>query len=114
MFFRRVGRAHVPLEFREAHAQGHPATAQVLDIDWTGWESGRQRQSILLSLHPFSLRYRPLKREYQMRLRVARPGEADYETQLAAYLVHDQVPKKGDTISIKVHPHRPEIVVWAQ
>jgi hypothetical protein len=114
MSFRRVDRADVPVEYREAHAQGQPATAKVLEIDWTGWESGRQRGSILLALHAFSLRYRRHKREYQMRLRVTRPGEADYEAQLAAYLVKAQVPNKGDTISVKVHPHHPEVVVWAQ
>jgi hypothetical protein len=114
IFFRRLDRAHVPVEHREAHSHGQAATGKVLAIEQTGWASGRQRRSMTLKIRPFSLRYRHPKREYQMRVRVIRPGESDYEAQLAVYLLHDQVPRMGDTISIKVHPNRPEIVVWAQ
>jgi hypothetical protein len=48
-----------------------------------------------------------------MRVRVMRPGAADYEATLAEFLTGDQVPKKGETIPIKVHPQRPEVMVLA-
>jgi hypothetical protein len=48
-----------------------------------------------------------------MRLRVTRPGEAVYETMMAEFLTAAQVPKRGTTISVKVHPQLREVIVWA-
>jgi hypothetical protein len=96
-------KASSPPEYREAHEQGVLATAQVLEIERTRWRVRRTRN--------FRLQPRPAKREYQMRLRVTRPGEPDYEAWLAEFLTGHQVPKKGAIIPIKVHPQRPEIIV---
>jgi hypothetical protein len=78
----------------------------VLDIETTGWKS-KQGPGV-------SYTWRSVKHEYQMRLRVTRPGEGDYEVMVAEYLTADQVPMKGSTIPIKVHPERPDIVVLSR
>lgn len=105
-FFRRLKLAHSPPEYREAREHGLPATARVLDIKWTRWRSRRNDASLTLPA-------RPTKFEYQMRLLVSRPGETEYETTIAEFLLSDEVPKKGDTIAVKIHPQRPEVIVWA-
>jgi hypothetical protein len=46
-----------------------------------------------------------------MRIRVSRPGQPDYETELAEFLTGDQVPEKGSVISVKLHPRRPDVIV---
>lgn len=99
---RRMARVDSPPEYRYARTNGLPASAMVLDIEWTGFQS-RQRS--------VSFVFWPTKREYQMRLRVTRRGQADYEVQVAEYLTTDQTPEKGATVAVKVHPERPEIVV---
>ena len=106
IFYRRLGRADSPPEYREAREQGLPATAKVLEIKRTHWRVRRTRN--------FRFQQRPAKREYQMRLRVTRPGEPDYEALLAEFLPGGQVPKKGDIIPIKVHPQRPDIIVMVR
>ena len=103
IFYRRLGRVSSPPEFREAREHGHPATAKVLEVTRTRWRTDRYIN--------FSLKIRPRKWEYEIRLRVSRPGEADYEGMVAEYLRADEVPKQGATIPVKVHPQRPEVIV---
>jgi hypothetical protein len=103
IFYRRLGRAHSPPEYREAREHGLPATAKVLEIKRTRWRIERNIN--------FSLKIRPRRWEYEMRLRVTRPGEVDYEGMLAEFLDTEQVPKKGATIPVKVHPQHPEVIV---
>lgn len=103
IFYRRVGRAHSPPEYREAREHGLPATAKVLEIQRTRW---RVEPNI-----SFSLKLRPRRWEYEIRLRVSRPGEADYEGMVAEFMRADQLPKQGATIPVKVHPQRPEVIV---
>ncbi len=105
VFYRRLGRAGSPPEFREAREQGLPATAKVLEIRRTRWRVRRRRT--------FDLQSHPRKFEYEMRLVVTRPGADDYEATLAEFLAGGHIPKKGATIPVKVHPQRPEIIVWA-
>jgi len=102
-FFRRVGEAALPQEYREAAEQGILSTAKVLEIARTRWRIPRRRN--------FRLQVQPTRFEYQMRLRVSKPGEADYEALMAEYLSGAQVPRKGDVIAVKVHPQRPDVIV---
>jgi hypothetical protein len=116
VFFRRFSRAHTPVEVREARASGLPATAKVLEIAPTGWTSGSTRSaslSLTITFRPFAIRPRRRSREYQMRLLISRPDAPDYEAQAAEYLVTEQTPQQGDTIPVKIHPQRPEVVVLA-
>src|SRR5687768_2439706 len=106
LFFRRLGDAAAPPEYREAKANGLPATAKVLEIRQTGWHTKRRTN--------FRLQTTPRRWEYEMRVQVSQPGMPDYEAQLAAYLNGSDVPKKGQVIDIKVHPEQPEVVVIAQ
>jgi hypothetical protein len=106
LFFRRLGDASSPPEYREAKANGVPATAKVLEIRQTRWHTKRRRN--------FRLQTTPRRWEYEMRLKVSRSGMPDYEAELAAYLDGSDVPKKGAIIDIKVHPQHPEVVVMAQ
>lgn len=111
LFFRRIGDASAPPEYHEAEANGLPATAKVLDIKQTRWHTKRRTN---FRLRPsFHLHTTPRRWEYEMRVRVSRPGLPDYEAELADYLEGDEVPKKGDVIDVKVHPQRPEVVVMA-
>jgi hypothetical protein len=102
-FYRRVQRAAWPPEFLVAREQGITATAYVLEVAPTGWHSARGSGT--------SFRWRPVKQEYQMRLRVQGANAGEYEVMIAEYLRAAQVPKAGTTIPIMVHPHRPEVVV---
>jgi hypothetical protein len=106
LFFRRLGDATSPPEYREAKANGLPATAKVLEIQQTRWYTKRRTN--------FRLQTTPRRWEYEMRVRVSQPGLPDYQAQLAAYLEGSDVPKKGDVIAVKVHPQHPEVVVMAQ
>lgn len=103
VFCQRVNRAADPVEYREAHAHGLPATANVLKIERTRWRVRRSRN--------FRLQSRPQRFEYQMRLCVTRDGVADYEADMAEYLAGDDVPERGDVIAVKVHPQHPDVVV---
>lgn len=105
-FFRRLGNATEPPEYREAKANGLSATAKVLEIRQTRWHTPRRTN--------FRLQTTPRRWEYEMRVRISRPGLADYEAELAAYLSGSDVPKKGQIIDVKVHPQLPEVVVMKQ
>lgn len=106
LFFRRLGDATAPPEYREAKASGLTASAKVLEIRQTRWHTKRRTN--------FRLQTTPRRWEYEMRVKVSRPGQPDYEAELATYLKGSDVPKKGDVIEIKVHPQRPEVVVLAR
>ncbi len=101
--FRRISMAGLPQVYREARAQGVPASAKVLEIKRTRWRNPRTRN---LRLQP-----RPLRFEYEMRLRVSREGASDYEAPMAEYLSGAQVPEKGDIIPVKVHPQHPDVII---
>jgi hypothetical protein len=103
VFCWRVGRAHVPTEYREAHSRGVSATATVLAVETTGWRSDRNLN--------FRLETRPRKYEYRIRLCVVRDGAPGYETETAEYLRPAQAPQVGQTVAVAVHPERPEVVV---
>ena len=105
LFFRRIGDASAPPEYREAKTIGTPATAKVLEIRQTRWHTKRRRN--------FRLQTTPRRWEYEMRLRVSSPGVPDYEAETAAYLSGNDVPQKGEIIDVKIHPQRPEVVVLA-
>ena len=105
LFFRRLGDATEPPEYREAKANGLAATAKVLEIRQTRWHTKRRIN--------FRLQTTPRHWEYEIRLKISQPGMPDYEAETAAYLSGKDVPKKGEIIAIKVHPQRPEVVVLA-
>ena len=106
LFFRRLGDAAMPPEYLEAKTNGLPASAKVLEIKQTRWHRPRRTN--------FRLQTTPRRWEYEMRVRISRPGLPDYEAGLAAYLSGSDVPKKGQMIDVKVHPQRPEVVVMPQ
>jgi hypothetical protein len=103
VFIRRVQRAGSPPEFRVARERGVAATAQVLEVGPTGWRT-KQGSSV-------SFTWRPIRREYQIRLNVTPPGSDAYEVSVAQYLTTDQVPVVGALVPVRIHPQRPEIVV---
>lgn len=103
IFTRRISRATFPRELKEAREQGIMASAQVLDIKRTRWRNPRTRN--------FRLQVSPQRFEYEMRVRVKPADAPEYEVNLAEYLSGDDIPKKGDTIPVKIHPQRSEVVV---
>lgn len=103
IFTRRIMAASFPRELKEAHEQGILASAKVLDIKRTRWRKPRTRN--------FRLQVSPRRFEYEMRIRVKPADAPEYEANLAEYLSGDDIPAKGDTIPVKIHPQRSEIVV---
>lgn len=103
VFYRRISLASRPQVYRDAHTLGIPASAKVLDIRRTRWRNPRTRN--------FRLQPRPIRFEYEMRLRISREGAAEYEASMAEYLSGDQIPKKGAIIAVKVHPQHPDVIV---
>lgn len=101
--FRRITMAGQPQVYREARAQGVPASAKVLEIKRTRWRNPRTRN--------LRLQVSPLRFEYEMRLRISREGVADYEAPMAEFLSGAQVPEKGDIIPVKVHPQHPDVII---
>ncbi|MEO6061475.1 MAG: hypothetical protein ABIQ99_06015 [Thermoflexales bacterium] len=106
VFSRRVRRADSPPEFQVARERGVAAIAQVLEIAPTGWRS-KQGSSV-------SFTWRPIRREYQIRLNVMPSGGDAYEVTIAEYLTSDHVPAAGVLIPIRIHPQRPDIIVLAR
>jgi hypothetical protein len=102
-FYKRVSRAGSPPEYREAREHGLPATAKILEIKRTRWRNKKSQS--------YKRRGLPTRFEYEMRVRVTRPGAEPYEAMLAEFLIGVQIPKKGEEIPVKVHPQRPEVIV---
>jgi hypothetical protein len=86
--------------YRQARADGLPAQARVLDVQMT--RVRRRRQHHLMP-----------EREYIMRVAVATPAAPEYEARVVQFLDPKYAPRMGAAIAVKVHPRRPEIVVWA-
>jgi hypothetical protein len=107
-FFWRLWRLLDPPEYRLAREHGIPATARVLDV--------RVNRAYLVRRYKkhFYTRGVRTKREYLFRLLVTRPGAEPYEATMVEFLDLDRakVPKKGATITVNVHPQRPEIMVF--
>ncbi len=102
----RIGRAVRPEEFRQALADGDPATARVIAVEPTRW---RTRSNL-----SFRLRARPPRREYSMTVLVMPATAPAYEARIASFLAGIRVPDVGEMIDVKIHPERPEIVVIIQ
>jgi hypothetical protein len=101
--WRWIGDAHVPREYREARERGVPGTAVVLEVEATGWQSGRTgRRSLRLPA-------RAVRHEYVLRLRL----EGTYEARTSAFLTAEEAPAAGATVAVLVHPQRPDVVVLA-
>jgi hypothetical protein len=106
-FFWYLVRVLNPPAYRQAHAQGTPATATVLDIQATG---ARLRARGKIILNPAA---RPAD-EYRLRVLVNGPDAAPYEAIVVEMIERAKVPNKRDTIAVKVHPQQPAVVVLAQ
>ena len=107
VYFWYVARVFNSPAYRQARAHGVAATAQVLDIQPTG---ARMRKSRTM---PTITPSRPA-REFRLRVLVARPKAAPYEATLVGVIEFAKDPKKGDTITVKVHPQQPTVVVLAE
>jgi hypothetical protein len=86
--------------YRQARAGGLPAQARVLEVQMTGVR--RRRRHHLMP-----------EREHIMRVVVAPPAAQEYEARVVQFLDPKYAPRIGAAIAVKVHPRRPEIVVWA-
>lgn len=89
---------YLPRVLQETKERGISAKAQVLQVERTGW---RMRQW----LAP------PRKYEYRLRLRVQGVTLSSYEATTYSFLLRDAAPAVGDTVKVKVHPERTEIVI---
>jgi hypothetical protein len=59
-----------------------------------------------------SLTFGPTRWEYSIRLRITRRDRADYEAEAVEFLTSDQIPEKGAVVPVRVHPQRPDVVVF--
>jgi hypothetical protein len=103
-FFWYLVRVLNPPAYRQARAHGTPATATVLDIQATG---ARTRARGKIILNPAA---RPAD-EYRLRVLVSGPADAPYEAVVVEMIERDKVPKRRDSIAVKVHPRHPGVVV---
>lgn len=93
-------------EVRWLQEHGRPASARLLDIQWTGWRKGKRGGGSLRIGHPGG----PI-REYRLRLEVT-PAAADpYEVTTHQYLPVNALPKVGSTVPIKIHPQHPDRLI---
>ena len=104
--YRIIGRADMPVEDREAHAAGRPATAEVVRVERTRWRLDGNLN--------FKLQVTRRRWEYRIFVRVALPGEPPYEAEIAEFLLSEQVPKQGDVLNVKVHARIGDVVVWTR
>jgi hypothetical protein len=105
--YKIIDRAHVPIEDREARAEGRPATAQVVGVERTRWHLKRRVRRRLVVVV-----VAPQRWEYRIFVRIELPGEPGYEAEIAEFLLSEEVPKKGDVLDVKVHQRLPDVVVW--
>jgi hypothetical protein len=103
-FFWYLVRVLNPPAYRQARAEGVPATATVLDIQATG---ARLRRRGKIILNPAA---RPAN-EYRLRVLVSGPDTAPYEATLVEMIEPAKAPRARDTIAVKVHPQHPGVVV---
>jgi hypothetical protein len=85
--------------YRQARAGGLPAQARVLEVQMTG-----VRRRLRHRLMP--------EREHILRVVVAPLAAQEYEARVVQFLDPKYAPRTGAVIAVKVHPRRPEIVVW--
>ena len=86
--------------YRQARAGGLPAQARVLDIQMTRIRRRRRH-------------HRLPEREHILRVAVAPLAAQEYEARVVQFLDPKYAPRKNAVIAVKVHPRRPDIVVWA-
>ncbi len=86
--------------YHQARTHGLPAQARVLEVRATGARLRRRHRIVGL--------------EYVIRVAVTLLGSAEYEANLVVSLKPALAPRKNAIIAVRVHRHRPEIVVWAQ
>ena len=86
--------------YRQARAGGLPAQARVIDIQMTRIRRRRRH-------------HRLPEREYILRVAVAPLAAQEYEARVVQFLDPKYAPRKNAVIAVKVHPRRPDIVVWA-
>jgi hypothetical protein len=103
-FFWYLVRVLNPPAYRQARANGVPATATVLDIQATG---ARRRARGKIILNPAA---RPAD-EYRLRLLVGGPAATPYEAIVVVMIEPAKAPKQRDMIAVKVHPQHPGVVV---
>jgi len=114
-FFIAAIRSFNPSVYREAQIHGQPATAQVLGIKETGWQNRiKKRNSLTLKYSLPGHSPQPHKYEYELQLRVLPTNGSPYEAKLTQFLEAAEVPEKGSTIAVKIHPHRKDIIVLAK
>jgi hypothetical protein len=103
-FFWYLVRVLNPPAYRQARTRGVRATATVLDVQATGART-RTRGKIILNpnAHPAS--------EYRLQVLVDSPDVTPYEAIVVEMIEPAKVPKRGETIAVKVHPQHPGVVV---
>ena len=85
---------------------GRPATARLLDMQWTGWRVKKRGGGSLVSGWPGGPR-----REYRLRLEISPLGADPYEVTTHQYLYLNRLPQVGDIVPIKIHPQQPNLVI---
>jgi len=106
VFTKRLARAVSPREYQEAREQGVAVTAKILEMQRTRWRIRRNLN--------FRLQITPARYEYEMRVRITPPDAPQYEARLTEFFSGGQIPEIGDSIWVRIHPKRPEIIVLAR
>ncbi|HEU4324986.1 MAG TPA: hypothetical protein VFS21_17735 [Roseiflexaceae bacterium] len=98
-----------PPAYREARAKGLPAQARVLEVKRTGW-----RVRTRLPTHTFE-QMRTHAFEHRLRVAVQPPDAPPYEAWVQVLVGRGQMPPAvGDHVSVKVHPHKRDVLAWPE
>ncbi|GAB4198275.1 MAG: hypothetical protein OHK0022_17390 [Roseiflexaceae bacterium] len=90
-----------PPAYHEARAQGLPAQARVLEVRRTGWRVRSMGQTPTY--------------EHRLRVAVASLDAPPYEAWVQVLLRRDQqAPAVGETVAVKIHPQRRDVLVWPE
>ena len=115
VFFIVALRSFNPPVYQEAQRHGQSATAQVLGVKETGWQNRiKKRNSLTLKYSLPGRSPQPHKYEYELQLQVLPTNGSPYEAKLTQFLETAEVPEKGSTVAVKIHPRRKDIVVLAK
>lgn len=92
-----------PSRYREAEKIGLLVQGRIVDFAPTGWKHKRARG--------FSNRI--TEREYRLRVEINQHNQPSRQVTLYRYLDTAQKPRRNQYLSLKIHPHYPDVIVLA-
>ncbi len=93
-----------PPRYREAEKIGLLVQCRIVECAPTGWKHKRSRG--------FSNRI--VESEYKLQVEIKQPNHSNAQRTIYGYFGTSSTPRKGQYVSLKIHPRYPKIVVLAK